>query len=104
MFCFNRAAAVMAVLMLSATGGFQAAVAADAEQGKALAAKCTTCHGPLGKGAGSMPNIAGMPPETFVAALNAYKAGERKHPMMASIAKTLSDADMANLAAFFATK
>jgi len=81
-----------------------AVAAGDAQKGQQLAAQCATCHGPQGKGAGATPGIAGMPVDTFVTTLNAYKTGARQHPVMSNIAKRLSEADMANLAAYYATK
>lgn len=94
----------LAMLILGLAGAAQAMAAGDGQRGQQLAAKCAACHGPQGKGAGNAPGIAGMSVETFVAALNAYKSGARKHPTMANVTKNMSDADMADLAAYYATK
>lgn len=102
MFHTSRAATVMALALGLACA--HQAVAGDAQRGQQLSAKCSTCHGPDGKGVGKTPGVAGMPADAFVAALNAYKSGERKNPMMANVTKTMSDADMADLAAYYATK
>ncbi|MFM8766457.1 MAG: c-type cytochrome, partial [Rubrivivax sp.] len=48
-----------------------------------------------------VPMISGQNAKYIVASLNAYKKGERKHPTMRGIAASLSDADMADLAAFY---
>jgi len=71
--------------------------------GKAIAGGCSGCHGETGvtKMAG-MPNLVGFDPKTFVAAMNAYKSGQRKHEVMKTLAAGLSDTDLDNLALFYA--
>jgi cytochrome c553 len=49
----------------------------------------------------SVPLIAGQSPEHLVKALQAYKAGERGHPSMRGIARSLTDQDMADVAAYY---
>ncbi len=65
-------------------------------------AACTSCHG---KGANQplegMPKLAGQYPEYLVKALNEYRSGKRKNAIMAGQAADLSDADVANLSAYF---
>ena len=51
---------------------------------------------------GEAPNIAGQKYDYLVHSLMAYKAGERKSPMMSLAVKSLSDEDMANVAAYYA--
>jgi cytochrome c553 len=70
--------------------------------GKAAAAACGGCHGETGvsKTAG-MPSLAGLDPKYFVAAMTAYKSGQRKSDMMKSFAAPLGDAAIANLALFY---
>jgi cytochrome c553 len=48
-----------------------------------------------------VPKIAGQSPEYIVKALQAYRSGDRSHPSMQGIAKSLSDQDMAALAAYY---
>ena len=48
-----------------------------------------------------VPKIAGQSPAYIVKALQAYRAGERSHPSMTGIARSLSDQDMAALAAYY---
>ena len=84
---------------------------AHAQTGNAEAAKgkismCIGCHGiPMYKSAFpvvySVPLIAGQSPEYIVKALQAYRAGDRSHPSMQGIAKSLSDQDMADVAAYY---
>jgi cytochrome c553 len=67
---------------------------------------CIGCHGIVGYQASfpeihKVPMISGQGAKYIVAALNAYKAGERKHPTMRSIAESLSDQDMADVAAYY---
>jgi len=67
---------------------------------------CIGCHGlpnyrtafPL---VYHVPKIAGQSPEYIVKALQAYRSGERSHPSMQGIAKSLSDQEMAALAAYY---
>jgi cytochrome c553 len=77
----------------------------DAAAGKALAKNCSACHGDSGIGGSpAWPNIAGQKPGYLVNVLKAFKAGLRKDPMMAGVARGLSDADIANLAAYYAAQ
>lgn len=81
-----------------------AAHAQDAAAGKARAAACTVCHGPQGIAvAPDTPNLAGQPASYLAEQLKAYRSGTRKHEIMTLMAKPLSDADIANLAAWFAS-
>jgi cytochrome c553 len=78
--------------------------AQDAAAGKARAAACTVCHGPKGLAvAPDTPNLAGQPASYLAEQLKAYRGGARKHEVMSLMAKPLSDADIANLAAWFAS-
>jgi cytochrome c553 len=79
------------------------AAAQDAEAGRAKAAPCAVCHGALGISvAPDAPNLAGQPALYLAAQLRAYRGGTRKHEVMTLMAKPLSDADINNLAAWFA--
>jgi cytochrome c553 len=95
-----------AILIAAAVGlmGMVAtAQAADAAAGKAKAAACAGCHGANGEGSGPNPALAGMPEAKFVQAMKDYKSGKRANPVMKNFATPLSDADMANLAAHYAS-
>jgi cytochrome c553 len=82
-------------------------VAADIEAGKAKAAICATCHGANGKATmNTYPNLAGQNEPYLVSALKAYKAKERNGGMAAIMqmqAANLSDDDINNLAAYYAS-
>ncbi|MBI4938841.1 MAG: c-type cytochrome [Nitrosomonadales bacterium] len=76
----------------------------DANAGKAVAANCGACHGVNGLSVNpEWPNLAGQHADYLVRALNAFKAGARKNDMMSPMATGLSDADMRNVAAYFAS-
>ena len=83
------------------------AVKGDAKAGEGKIAMCIGCHGIQGYQASfpevyKVPMIGGQNEAYMVSALNAYKKGERKHPTMRGIADSLSDQDMADVAAFYA--
>ncbi|MDY0745519.1 cytochrome c [Paucibacter sp. R3-3] len=86
-----------------AWGGLPAQ-AQDAQVGRQKAQACAVCHGPQGIAtAPDAPNLAGQPEVYLTAQLRAYRDGTRKHEIMSVMAKPLSDADIANLAAWFAS-
>jgi len=80
----------------------------DAARGKDLANTCLGCHGIPGyKNAYpnySVPKLEGQHPEYIVLALQGYRTGERSHLTMHSQASSLSDQDMADIAAYFSGK
>lgn len=97
-----RRTLLVAALAMGASG---AAVAADAAAGKSKAVSCAACHGQGGIAvAPDAPNLAGQPEDYLVAQLKAYRDGTRKHEVMSLMAKPLSDADIGNLAAWFASQ
>ena len=78
----------------------------DAANGEALAADCAMCHGDDGKGdGGETPAIAGMDEAAHVAALQGYASGDKEDAsgMMADYATALSEQDMKDVAAYYAT-
>lgn len=78
----------------------------DAEAGRIKSETCFGCHGiehyknvyPTYR----VPKLAGQSAEYLVIALKAYKSGERSHPTMISQASTMSEQDMADIAAYLA--
>lgn len=91
------------VLLAAALPG-AALAAGDAAAGKQKAQACTVCHGPLGVAAApETPNLAGDPEGYLVRQLRAFRSGARQHEVMGVMAKSLSDADIADLAAWFAS-
>ena len=91
--------ATMFILMLVA-GGVQAG--GDAARGAELASDCADCHGADGKGDEAMPALAGMDAAEHVKKLADFKSGAVESEM-ADFVGDLSDQDMADLAAYYAT-
>jgi cytochrome c553 len=80
------------------------AAAQDAAAGRAKAQSCSVCHGPLGVAVHpEAPHLAGQPTMYLVAQLKHYRNGTRHHEVMNVIAKPLTDAEIDNLAAWFAS-
>ena len=77
--------------------------AGDAAAGKAKAGSCGMCHGPNGEGTSMAPKLAAEDQAKFVQAMYDYKSGKKDTAMMKSQAASLSDADIANLAAYYAS-
>ena len=94
------------LIALVATALSLQAQAQDAKAGEKKAAMCIGCHGIPGYQASfpeiyKVPMIAGQGAKYIVSALTAYRKGDRKHPTMRAIATSLTDQDMADLAAFY---
>ena len=77
----------------------------DVADGRAKAdAACALCHGVNGIATmPSAPNLAGQPPIYVSEQLKHYRNGKRQHEVMGVIAKPLTDADIANLAAWYSS-
>ena len=79
----------------------------DAELGREKSTVCLSCHGADGIGVGpNVPNLRGQKPEYVVNALRAYKNRDRRDPvavLMYPFASELSDQDMRDLAAYYAS-
>ena len=89
-----------ATLCMNATTTF----AADAAAGKGKAATCGACHGQNGISPNDLwPNLAGQKAGYLEAQLKAFRDGQRANPMMAPMAAPLSDADIADLAAYYSS-
>jgi cytochrome c553 len=82
-------------------GGAQAA--GDVQAGKAKAAPCVGCHGANGEGIAPNPALAGKSEELLVQAMTDYKSGKRDNAVMKGMLGALTDADMTNLAAYYAS-
>jgi cytochrome c553 len=80
-----------------------AQAAGDAQAGKAKAGACAGCHGANGEGIKPNPTLAGKSEADIVQALMDYKSGKRANPIMKTFATQLSDQDMANVAAYYAS-
>ena len=90
-----------------ATGAAAQAPAGDANRARERVQMCQGCHGIEGFRTAfpevyHVPRIAGQHVQYLVAALQAYKSGTRSHPSMKAIAASLSDQEIADLAAYYA--
>ncbi|WP_421225842.1 c-type cytochrome [Aeromonas enteropelogenes] len=94
---------VYALPLLALAWGHNAR-AADIEAGKAKAAVCAACHGVTGKASVPVyPHLAGQQEAYLLKQLKAFKDGSRKEPLMVPFMAPLTDADMENLAAYYAS-
>ena len=77
----------------------------DTDLGRVASEPCASCHGDDGNASGAeMPTLAGQDARYFVKAMKAYKGGKRHHEQMFDAVDTLSEADVDNLAAFYASQ
>ena len=80
----------------------------DASNGKVIGNTCLGCHGIPGYNnvypTYRVPLIAGQPAGYIEAALKAYRSGDRKHPTMHAQANTMTDQDIADLAAYLSSE
>ena len=105
----NKLLLSLSVLLVASVTAFSAhaqEVKGDVKAGEKKNAMCIGCHGIVGYQASfpeihKVPMISGQGASYIVSALNAYKKGERKHATMRGIAASLTDQDMADLAAFY---
>lgn len=98
-FVFARAALAVAL-----AASCSLATADDITEGRAKARPCSVCHGPLGMGtAPDAPHLAAQPASYLSQQLRAFRSGERKHAVMNVMAKPLSDVDIEQLSAWFAS-
>jgi len=97
----NALLAISIIVSLGFLGHAQAG--GDAQAGKNKAASCAGCHGANGEGNGPNPPLAGIKEAALVQAMTDYKSGKRPNPVMKNFAAPLSDQDVANLAAYYAS-
>ncbi|MEM7019697.1 MAG: cytochrome c [Pseudomonadota bacterium] len=80
------------------------AFAGNPASGEEKSATCAACHGPDGMSpTPEFPNIAGQYEDYLYQSLKDYKSGERNNAIMAGTVATLSDQDMKDLAAYYAS-
>lgn len=89
-------------LLVSACYG-SATFAADLTAGEKVAQSCALCHGQYGiTSMAGTPSIAGQPEIYLSSQLKQFRDGKRQNAVMSQMAKPLSDADIENVAAWFA--
>lgn len=98
----------LAIAALMGIAASNVHAAGNAELGKSKAIYCVTCHGVDGKQelpmfTGGVAKLAGMDQQRFINALKAYRYGQRFHPMMQFFIIPISEQDMADLAAYYAS-
>jgi sulfide dehydrogenase cytochrome subunit len=95
-----RAVLFVSGLACVAAAAAPGAVAADT---RALiqARACNSCHGTDGYSPGAIPSIRGMPPQTFITAMQDFKSGQRSGTIMGRLAKAYSDAEIRAMAEYF---
>lgn len=109
----NTLRSTMTATLLAAAAWMAAApataqeVKGDVQAGATKVAMCIGCHGIPGYQASfpeihRVPKISGQTAAYIVASLVAYKRGDRLHPTMRGISASLSDQDMADIAAYYA--
>jgi cytochrome c553 len=104
-----RSLVAVATFFVAAASASAQGVAGDAQAGSKKADMCIGCHGIPGYQNSfpeihKVPMISGQTDKYIVSALTAYKKGDRKHPTMRGIAGSLSEQDMADLAAFYSAQ
>lgn len=93
------------VMVLAVMGAASAQAGGDAKAGQEKAATCAACHGADGVSQiPTNPTLAGQYPSYLEHALKSYRSGERENAIMAGFAAQLSDQDIADLAAWFASQ
>jgi cytochrome c553 len=75
----------------------------DKALGEYLSNTCTGCHQISGQAQAGVPAITGWPEDQFIAVMESYKAKHRENKVMQTIAAGLSAADLAGLAAYYAS-
>lgn len=74
------------------------------EKGKAISVLCATCHGNMGKAVDtSYPNLTGQNYQYLVQAIENFKTGERRNSIMQSITSGLSEKQIKDVAAYYAS-
>ncbi len=98
----HKILALISAITLAASANV--AFAGDVAAGKAKSAACAACHGAKGISAVPMyPNLAGQKETYTIKQMKAFKDKVRIDPTMNAMMAPLSDADMANLAAYYAS-
>jgi cytochrome c553 len=93
----------MTLLAAMLVGATFAEAGGDPLAGKKKVAKCVVCHGRDGIAKiPDAPNLAGQKEAYILRSFAAYKSGERRNEQMSVIAKSVGDAELADIAAYYA--
>lgn len=99
-----RLFAFLIVLFISRSSLPAVAAEQSTVRGAAIANACATCHGPDGQSQGAIPSINSLAKENFVAAMRAFRTGERQGTVMNRIAKGLDETDIEAVATYLVAK
>ncbi len=95
-----RAVAISLVAMCAGS----AAYAQDSSAVRGMAATCTHCHGTDGRSVGIIPSLAGVDKVYMAQQMKDFKAGKRPATIMHQLAKGYTDAQIEQIAAYFAAQ
>ena len=100
----ERAVSIGAVVTIASAALFAPAHAGDVAKGRKIAAvKCQMCHGLDGQAKlPEAPNLAGQTEQYILAQMKAFRDKTRKNDMMSLVVPTLSEDDVADIAAYYA--
>ena len=93
-----------ALLIIAVATGWPAAYAQDSSAARDMAATCTFCHGTDGRSVGVTPSLAGVDKSYLAQQMKDYKAGKRPGTVMHQLAKGYTDAQIEQIAAYFAAQ
>ena len=95
----------VAAVLLAVAPWWPAVVhAQDASTVRGMAATCANCHGTDGRSVGAVPGLAGTDKSYFVLQMQDFKTGKRPATIMHQLAKGFSDAQVEQLAVYFAAQ
>lgn len=93
-----------AALLIAAAATWPAAYAQDSSTVRGMAATCTFCHGTDGRSVGVTPSLAGVDQGYMAQQMKDYKTGKRPGTIMHQLAKGYTDAQIDQIAAYFAAQ
>lgn len=100
----GRWLAAVSLGVAAATVLAQTTAVTDAAQARDWAATCAACHGSNGHARSDMPTLAGMPAQTMIRQMAAFKSGAQAATVMHQIAKGLSDEQIRTIAGYFSAQ
>ena len=100
-----RAAQGLVVLAAAFFAGSPALAGGDPVEGAKVAERCQACHGTDGDGPSpTFPRLAGQYADYLLKTLEDYRSGERDNAVMKAFAMQLSDEEMEDVSAFYASQ
>jgi sulfide dehydrogenase cytochrome subunit len=101
---WRRGAGLVGLLSLLLSASDAALAGGEAVKARDLAASCAACHGTHGHAKGDFPKLAGLDRSAFIAALGAFRSGERPATVMHQHARGYTDSEIALMADWFASQ